>query len=66
MTKKASIKDIEIILAIRDLQKIISNTETQEIVKVLKDARNALIKRYAKNKYELQQILTTVENMSNQ
>ena len=64
MTKRTSIKNIEIILAIRDLQKMISNTETQEIVRVLKDARNALIKMYADNKEELQQILTAIEHMS--
>ena len=61
-----TIKNIKIILAIRDLQKIISNTETQEVVKVLKDARNSLIKIYADNKEELQQILTAIEHMSNQ
>ena len=66
MTRKTSTKNIEIILAIRDLQKMISNTETQEIVRVLKEARNALIKIYADNKEELQNILTTVERMSNQ
>ena len=64
MTKKTSTKNIEIILAIRDLQKMISNTETQEIVRVLKEARNALIKIYADNKEELQNILTAVERMS--
>ena len=66
MTKKTSMKNIEIILAIRDLQKIISNTETPEIIKVLKQARNALIKMYADNKQELQHILTAIEHMSNQ
>ena len=66
MTKKTSTKNIEIILAIRDLQKMISNTETQEIVRVLKEARNALIKIYADNKEELQNILTAVERMSHQ
>ena len=66
MTKKTSTKNIEIILAIRDLQKMISDTETQEIVRVLKEARNALIKIYAEDKQELQQILTAVERMSNQ
>ena len=65
MIRRASIKNIEIILAIRDLQKMISNTETPEIIKVLKDARNALIKIYADNKEELQQILTAIEHMSN-
>ena len=65
MTKKTSMKNIEIILAIRELQKMISDTETQEIVRVLKEARNALIKIYADNKEELQQILTAIERMSN-
>ena len=65
MTRKTSMKNIEIILAIRELQKMISNTESQEIVKVLKQARNALIKIYADNKEELQQILTAIERMSN-
>ena len=45
---------------------MISNTETQEIVRVLKEARNALIKIYAEDKQELQQILTSIERMSNQ
>ena len=66
MTKKTSMKNIEIILAIRNLQKMISDTETQEVVKVLKEARNALIKIYADNKEELQNILTAIERMSNQ
>ena len=67
MTKKTSTKNIEIILAIRDLQKMISNTETQEIVRVLKEARNLLIKIYAEeDKEELQNILTSIERMSNQ
>ena len=66
MTKKTSTKNIEIILSIRELQKMISNTETQEIVRVLKEARNALIKIYAEDKEELQQILTAIERMSNQ
>ena len=65
MTRKTSMKNIEIILAIRELQKMISDTETQEIIKILKDARNALIKIYADNKEELQQILTAIEHMSN-
>ena len=66
MTKKTSIKNIEIILAIRELQKMISNTETPDIIKVLKDARNLLIKIYAEdNKQELQNILIAVESMSN-
>ena len=66
MTRKTSMKNIEIILAIRELQKMISDTETQEVVKVLKQARNALIKIYAEDdKQELQQILTAIERMSN-
>ena len=64
MTRKTSMKNIEIILAIRELQKMISDTETPDVIKVLKDARNALIKMYADNKEELQQILTAVERMS--
>lgn len=66
MTRKTSMKNIEIILSIRELQKMISDTETQEIVRILKQARNALIKIYAEDKEELQQILTAVERMSNQ
>ena len=66
MTRKTSTKNIEIILAIRDLQKMISDTETQEIINILKQARNALIKIYAEDKEELQQILTAIERMSNQ
>ena len=66
MTRKTSTKNIEIILAIRDLQKMISDIETQEVVRVLKEARNALIKIYADNKEELQNILTAVERMSHQ
>ena len=66
MTKKTSMKNIEIILAIRNLQKMISDTESQEVVKVLKEARNALIKIYADSKEELQNILTAIERMSNQ
>ena len=66
MTRKTSMKNIEIILAIRELQKMISDTESQEVVKVLKQARNALIKIYAEDdKQELQQILTAIERMSN-
>ena len=65
MTRRTSMKNIEIILAIRELQKMISNTESQDIIKILKDARNALIKIYADNKEELQQILTAIERMSN-
>ena len=64
MTRRTSMKNIEIILAIRELQKMISDTETQEVIKVLKEARNALIKIYADNKEELQQILTAIERMS--
>ena len=67
MTKKTSMKNIEIILAIRELQKMISNTETPDIIKILKQARNVLIKIYAEDdKEELQQILTAIERMSNQ
>ena len=66
MTRKTSTKNIEIILAIRDLQKMISDTETQEIINILKQARNSLIKIYAEDKEELQQILTAIERMSNQ
>ena len=66
MTRKTSMKNIEIILSIRDLQKMISDTESQEVVKVLKEARNALIKIYAEDdRQELQNILTTVERMIN-
>ena len=65
MTRKASMKNIEIILAIRELQKMISDTETPDIIKILKDARNSLIKIYAEDKEELQQILTAVERMIN-
>ena len=66
MTRRTSMKNIEIILAIRELQKMISNTESQEVVKVLKQARNALIKIYAEDdKQELQNILTAVERMIN-
>ena len=67
MNRKTSMKNIEIILAIRELQKMISDTETQDVVKILKEARNALIKIYAEDdKEELQQILTAIERMSNQ
>ena len=66
MTKKTSMKNIEIILAIRDLQKMISDTESPDIIKILKQARNALIKIYADDKQELQNILTAIERMSNQ
>ena len=65
MTRRTSMKNIEIILAIRELQKMISDTETQEVIRVLKQARNALIKIYADNKEELQQILAAIERMSN-
>ena len=65
MTRKTSMKNIEIILSIRELQKMISDTETQDVIKVLKEARNALIKIYADNKEKLQQILTAIERMSN-
>ena len=66
MKRKASMKNIEIILAIRDLQKMISDTETPDIIKILKQARNSLIKIYAEDKEELQNILTAIERMSNQ
>lgn len=67
MTKKTSMKNIEIILAIRELQKMISDTETPDVIKVLKDARNNLIKTYAEDdKQELQNILAAIERMSNQ
>ena len=65
MIRRTSMKNIEIILAIRELQKMISDTETPDIIKILKDARNALIKIYADNKEELQHILTAIEHMSN-
>ena len=66
MIKRTSMKNVETILAIRELQKMISDTETQEVVKVLKQARNALIKIYAEDdKQELQNILIAVERMSN-
>ena len=65
MTRKTSMKNVEIILSIRELQKMISNTESQEVVRILKQARNALIKIYADNKEELQNILTAIERMSN-
>ena len=66
MIKRTSMKNIEIILSIRDLQKMISDTESQEVVRVLKQARNALIKIYAEDdKQELQNILIAVERMSN-
>ena len=61
MTKRTSMKNIEIILAIRDLQKMISNTETQEVIKVLKQARNALIKIYADNdKEEIKELIKDI------
>ena len=66
MIRKTSMKNIEIILSIRELQKMISDTETPDIIKILKQARNALIKIYAEDdKQELQNILTAIENMSN-
>ena len=66
MNRRTSMKNIEIILAIRDLQKMISDTETPDIIKILKQARNSLIKIYAEDKQELHNILTAVERMSNQ
>ena len=65
MTRRTSMKNIEIILAIRELQKMISETETPEVIKILKQARNNLIKIYVDNKEQLQQILTAIEHMSN-
>lgn len=65
MTKKTSMKNIEIILAIRELQKMISDTETPDVIKVLKEARNSLIKIYAENDSEkVKQILIAIEHMS--
>ena len=65
MTNRTSTKNIEIILAIRELQKMISDTETPEVIKVLKEARNALIKIYAEDdKEKMKQILTAIEHMS--
>ena len=66
MNRRTSMKNIEIILAIRNLQKMISDTETPDIIRILKQARNLLIKMYAEDKEELQQILTAVERMGNQ
>ena len=67
MTRKTSNKNIEIVLAIRELQKIILDTETPEVIKVLKDSRNALIKIYAEDdKEKMKQILTAIERMSKQ
>lgn len=66
MTRQTSMKNIEIILTIRELQKMISDTETPEVVRVLKQARNNLIKIYAEDKQELQNILTAIERMTNQ
>ena len=66
MTRTTSMKNIEIILAIRELQKMISDTETPEIIKILKEARNSLIKMYAEDdKEKIKHILTAVEHMSN-
>ena len=66
MNRRTSMKNIEIILAIRNLQKMISDTESQDVIRALKQARNLLIKMYAEDKEELQQILTAVERMGNQ
>ena len=64
MTRKTT-KNIEIILSIRNLQKMIHDTETPDIIKVLKQARNNLIKIYAAdNKIELQEILAAIERMN--
>ena len=66
MKIRTSMKNIEIILSIRELQKMISDTESPDVIKVLKVARNNLIKIYADNKEELQNILTAIERMNNQ
>ena len=66
MNRKTTIKNIEIILSIRELQKMIHDTETQDVIDVLKASRNELVKLYADNKEELQQILAAIERMSNQ
>lgn len=64
MTNRASPKDIEIILAIRGLQKMISDTETPDIIKILKEARKALIKIYSEDdKEKMKQIIAAVERM---
>ena len=63
-TRRTSKKNIEIILASRQVQKMISETESKEGIKVLKEARNSLIKIYADNKEELQQILAALDRMS--
>ena len=66
MTKKTSMKNIEMILAIRELQKMILDTEISDIIKILKETRNNLIKIYAEdNKQEVKQILAAIERMSN-
>ena len=62
-------KNIEII--IRELQKMISDTESQEVIKVLKDARNALIKIYTeveenKLKETEQKLIETLKPTYNQ
>ena len=65
MTNRTSMKNIEIILAIRGLQKIIFDTETPEVIKVLKEARNVLIKIYSEDdKEKMKHILTAIERMS--
>ena len=66
MTRKTSLKNIEMILAIRELQKMISDTESEEVIKILKQARNSLIKMYAEDDSEkVKQILTAIERMGN-
>ena len=66
MTNRTSLKNIEMILAIRELQKMVSDTESEEVIKILKQARNALIKIYAEDDSEkVKQILTAIEHMSN-
>ena len=66
MTRRTSMKNIEIILSIRELQKMISDTESQEVVRILKQARNARIKIYTEDdKEKVKQIRTAIERMSN-
>ena len=61
MTNRTSTKNIEIIFVTRELQKMISNTESQEVVRVLKQARNALIKIYADNdKEEIKELIKDI------
>ena len=65
MIRKTTTKNIEVILAVRQLQKMVHDTETKEVIDVLKQARNNLIKIYAADdRQELQQILTAIEHMA--